>query len=194
MSRSRLRTGLLLVVAVGLVGLGVQVWRSVGKAEKTIAELGVGLLPEVAQRMQFFKRVKVKDGRTVWEITADDAQYFEKENAVVVRQPKVTFSMDDGARRGELTGTEGRLVLVDRELESMVLRGDVVLKLDDLTLNAAEATYDRTRDLITVPGDVKIIGKELDLAAHGMEVDVTPQLVRFQGDVRTVLKDDAERS
>lgn len=194
MSRSRLRTGLLLVVALALVGLGVQVWRSVGKAEKTIAELGVGLLPEVAQRMQFFKRVKVKDGRTVWEITADDAQYFDKENAVVVRAPKVTFSIDDGARKGELTGTEGRLVLVDRELESMVLRGQVVLKLDDMTLEADEATYDRTRDLITVPGDVTIRGTEIDLAARGMEVDVTPQLVRFQGDVRTVLKDDAERS
>lgn len=194
MSRSRLRTGLLLVVTLALVGLGVQVWRSVGKAEKTIAELGVGLLPEVAQRMQFFKRVKVKDGRTVWEITADDAQYFDKENAVVVRAPKVTFSIDDGARKGELTGTEGRLVLVDRELESMVLRGQVVLKLDDMTLEADEATYDRTRDLITVPGDVTIRGTEIDLAARGMEVDVTPQLVRFQGDVRTVLKDDAERS
>jgi LPS export ABC transporter protein LptC len=194
MSRSRLRTGLLLVVAVALVGLGVQVWRSVGRAEKSIAELGAGLLPEVAQRMQFFKRVKVKDGRTVWEITADDAQYFEKENAVVVRQPKVIFSIDDGERHGELTGTEGRLVLVDRELESMVLRGQVVLKLDDMTLEAAEATYDRARDLITVPGEVTIKGEELDVSARGMEVDVTPQLVRFQGDVRTVLKDDAERS
>lgn len=194
MSRSRLRTGLLLVVALAFLGLGVQVWRSVGRAEKSLAELGAGLLPEVAQRMQFFKRVKVKDGRTVWEITADDAQYFEKDNAVVVRKPRVTFSIDDGARTGELTGTEGRLVLVDRELESMVLRGTVVLKLDDMVLNAAEATYDRTRDLITVPGDVTITGRELDLQAHGMEVDVTPQLVRFQSEVRTVLKDDAERS
>ncbi|MCW5889824.1 MAG: LPS export ABC transporter periplasmic protein LptC [bacterium] len=182
------------MVALAFLGLGVQVWRSVGRAEKSIAELGAGLLPDVAQRMQFFKRVKVKDGRTVWEITADDAQYFDKQNAVVVRRPRVTFSIDDGERRGELTGTEGRLVLVDRELESMVLRGSVVLKLDDMVLNADEATYDRTRDLITVPGDVTITGSDLDLTAHGMEVDVTPQLVRFQGDVRTVLKDDAKRS
>ena len=68
--------------------------------EIVVSDTGQGIaadfLPQVAQRIQNFRRVKVKDGRTVWEITADDAQYFDKENAVVVRLPRVTFSMDDG--------------------------------------------------------------------------------------------------
>src|SRR5262249_31587719 len=91
MRRSRLRAGLLVVVAIALAGIGYQVWRNVAeRAPRSLAELGVELLPEVAQHIQTFHRVKVKNGRMVWEIKADDAQYYDKENSVVVRSPEVS--------------------------------------------------------------------------------------------------------
>ena len=54
------------------------------------------LLPQVAQHIRNFRRVKVKDGRTIWEITAADAQYFEHQREIVVQV------MDHGGGGGHL--------------------------------------------------------------------------------------------
>jgi len=42
------------------------------------------VLPNVAQRIQNFHRVKVDNGRKVWEVSAREAQYLENEEVVVV--------------------------------------------------------------------------------------------------------------
>lgn len=197
MRRSRLRAGLLVVVAISLVGIGYQVWRNVAeRAPRSLEELGVQLLPQVAQHIRNFRRVKVKGGRMEWEITASDGQYFEERNEVVVRDPEVSFYEEDGRRRGRLTGAEGRLVLHEqgKEIDSLVLTGDVVVWIDELELRTGEATYDRASDRISAPGAVSITGRELDVHGVGMEVDVEPQRIRLLDQVRTVLRSDAKAS
>jgi len=195
MPRTRLRAALLVVVAAALAGIGWQVSRTVGsRRARTLADLGSDFLPTVAQHIRSFRRVKVEKGRTLWEITARDAQYFDKQNEIVVREPQMTFYLADGQRRAHVSGSEGRLVLAGRELRSLTLRGDVTVKLDDLEVQTGEATYDRARDLITSPGPVRLRGRTLDVSGRGMEVDVTPQHVRLLDEVRTVLRSDAATS
>lgn len=197
MRRSRLRAGLLVVVAISLVGIGYQVWRNVAeRAPRSLEELGVKLLPQVAQHIRNFRRVKVKGGRMEWEITASDGQYYEERNEVVVRDPEVNFYEQDGRRRGRLTGSEGRLVLHEegKEIDSVILTGSVVVWIDDLELRTDEATYDRASDRISAPGPVSIVGREIDVHGVGMEVDVAPQRIRLLDDVRTVLRNDAKVS
>ena len=150
MPRTRLRAALLVVVAAALAGIGWEVSRTVGSRHaRTLADLGSDFLPTVAQHIRSFRRVKVEKGRTLWEITARDAQYFDKQDEIVVREPQMTFYLADGQRRAHVSGSEGRLVLAGRELRSLTLRGDVTVKLDDLEVQTGEATYDRARDLIT---------------------------------------------
>lgn len=197
MRRSRLRAGLLVVVAMALTGIGYRVWRNVAeRTPRSLGELGVELIPEVAQHMQNFHRIKVKNGHTEWEIKADDAQYYQKQNEIVVRVPEVTIYTEQGVQRAWLTGKEAHLGLVDdgREVGSMELRGDVILWLDDLELRTDTATYDRDRDLITAPGAVTITGRTMNVNADGMEVDVTPQHIRLLENVHTLLKPNAAGS
>jgi LPS export ABC transporter protein LptC len=196
MRRSRLRAGLLVVVAIALAGIGYRVWRNViERTPRSLAELGVELLPEVAQHIRNFHRVKVKNGRMEWEIKADDAQYFEKENAIVVKQPELTIYTSTGALQAWLTSDEGRLFLEDqKEVTSVALTGSVVVWLQDMELHTEVATYDKPRDLITAPGAVTITGRDLDVHATGMEVDVTPQRIRLLDAVHTVLRSHAEQS
>jgi LPS export ABC transporter protein LptC len=184
------------VVVAGLAGVGYQVWRNVeARAPRTLEQLGVELLPEVAQHMRNFHRVKVKNGKMEWEIEAADARYFAKEQAVVVRSPKLSLYTKTGALQAWVTGDEGRLVLSGQEeLESVVLTGSVILRLEDIELRTDVASYDRPRDLITAPGPVDIKGRDMDVQAVGMEVDVTPQRLRLLDDVHTVLQSDAARS
>jgi len=197
MRRSRLRAGLLVVVAMALTGIGYRVWRNVAeRTPRSLGELGVELIPEVAQHMQNFHRIKVKNGHMEWEIKADDAQYYQKQNEIVVRVPEVTIYTEEGVQRAWLTGKEAHLGLVDdgKEVGSMELRGDVVLWLDDLELRTETATYDRDRDLITAPGAVIITGRTMNVNADGMEVDVTPQRIRLLENVHTLLKPNAAGS
>jgi LPS export ABC transporter protein LptC len=197
MRRSRLRAGLLVVVAMALTGIGYRVWRNVAeRTPRSLGELGVELIPEVAQHMQNFHRIKVKNGHTEWDIKADDAQYYQKQNEIVVRLPEVTIYTEQGQMRAWLTGKEAHLGLVDegREVGSMEIRGDVILWLDDLELRTGTATYDRDRDLITAPGAVTITGRTMNVNAEGMEVDVTPQRIRLLENVHTLLKPNAEGS
>jgi LPS export ABC transporter protein LptC len=187
---------LLVVVAVALAGIGYQVRRNVlERAPRSLEELGMELLPEVAQHIRNFHRVKVKNGHMEWEITADDAQYFEKESAIVVRKPELSLYTEAGVLQAWVASEEGRLILAGQdELSSVVLTGDVILWLDDIELRTDSASYDRTGDLITAPGAVKITGRDMDVSAQGMKVDVTPQRIHLLDAVHTVLRSDAERS
>ena len=195
MRRTRLRAALLLAVTSALIGIGYLTSRSLlERRPQTWKDLGKDFLPQVAQRIQNFRRVKMENGRTVWEVTAKDAQYFEQDSQIVVVEPRMTFFLEDGRREAHVSGSEGRITLDGRELLSLTLRGTVAVRLDDLELETAEATYDRARDMITSPTLVTIRGKEIELTGRGMEVDVGPQHVRLLDDVHTTIRRDAAAS
>jgi LPS export ABC transporter protein LptC len=192
MRRRGLRAAMLVVVATALAGIAFQVWTSTSATRPDPShELDVELIPDVAQRIRGFKRVKMEDGRPVWEVSAKEAQYFEKQELIVVVEPRVTFYFDDGEQTASLAGKEGRLQLAGRELTNVELRGGVTVLLDDLRMNTNEASYDRARDLIVAANEVTIRGRSLDVRARGMEVEVEPQRMRLLADVHTVLEIDA---
>src|SRR5438477_2709933 len=148
MRRTRLRAALLVVVGAALAGIGYLVSRNVASHRvRTLRDLGTDFLPQVAQRIQNFHRVKVENGRAVWEITAKDAQYFEQDDAIIVVEPRMTFFMKEEGRAAHLSGTEGRITLAGHDVSKLTLRGAVAVRLDDLELDTEEATYDRTQDL-----------------------------------------------
>ena len=195
MRRTRLRAALLIVVGAALGGIGYLVSRNVlARQVRTVEELGRDFLPQVAQRIQNFRRVKVEHGRRVWEITAKDARFFEQDNQIVVMEPRMTFFLKDEGRTAHLTGSEGRITLEGHDVSKLTLRGAVAVRIDDLELETAEATYDRAKDLITSPGDVTIRGRTLDVRGRGMEVQVGPQHVRLLKDVHTTVHRNAQAS
>ncbi len=195
MRRTRLRTALLLVVAAALGGIGYLVSRSVSaRRVDPLREVGRDLRSQVAQRIKNFRRVKIERGHTVWEITAKDAQYYDETHQVVVQEPRMTFFLDDGARTTRVEGAEGHLVLDGQEVQSLTLRGGVRVDFDDLRVDTDEATYVRTRDVITSPSPVTVRGPTLEVTGRGMEIDVGPQQVRLFGDVRTTLRHEGTRS
>ncbi|HLY38744.1 MAG TPA: LPS export ABC transporter periplasmic protein LptC [Candidatus Binatia bacterium] len=192
MRRTRLRAALLVVVSAALAGIGYLVSRNViARRVRGLEALGQDFLPEVAQRIQNFHRVKREHGRTVWEITAREARYFEQDNQIIIVEPRMTFFLKDDGRATHVSGAEGRLTLDGRELQRITLKGNVAVQLDDMELQTDEATYDKTRDLITAPGIVTMQGRALRVQGRGMEVDVGPQHVRLLEDVHTTVEKDA---
>jgi LPS export ABC transporter protein LptC len=195
MGRRGTRALLGIVVLAGLAGIGWKTWRSVQRSRfRQVASAVRELVPDVTQQIRDFRRVKVKDGRLVWSVEAKEARYFEDEDRVRVLAPHVVVYFDDGARRAELSGREGRLDLTNKDLDVLRLDGDVRLHLDDFDLATDHATYERSRDLVVAPGPVTIRGRTLDVAATGMEVELGTRRLRLLADVHTELKVDGAQS
>lgn len=173
-----------LLLATGGWLLARHLW-SQKKAD--LARQALDLLPNVAQRIRDFHRVKVDNGRKVWEVSAKEAQYHEDEEMVVVTEPMVSFFLDDG-RVVALRGNEGKIYLGGRDLQLVELSGGIEVQLGDYGLRAEYASYDRRTDLIVAPGEVEISGDTFDVRGQQMEVTVGSQRLVLSGGVETTLR------
>ncbi|MFN8644497.1 MAG: LPS export ABC transporter periplasmic protein LptC [Candidatus Binatia bacterium] len=185
--RSRLRL-LIGVLLVAILGGGVWLlWRAAAarRAAERAAAL-VDVMPDVSQRIQHFHRVKIENGRKVWEVEAREAQYREVEGEVTVVEPAVALFLADG-REVSLRGARGVVRLEGRELRGVDVEGDITVTLGDYALTTDRATYDRERDLVTAPGRVHIRGSSFEAEGLRMEVEVGAQRLRLAEQVHMTL-------
>jgi LPS export ABC transporter protein LptC len=178
---------IVLLLASGGWLLGRQMWE---QRRDDLAQQALDLLPQVAQRIRDFHRVKVDDGRKVWEVAAREAQYYQEEELVVVKQPLVSFHMKDG-RMISLRGEEGKVMLGERDLRQVEVSGGIEVTLGDYALRADFARYERDPDRIVAPGAVQIRGADFALSGQGMRVDVKEQRLTLDRQVRMTLWPDA---
>jgi len=185
--RSRLRW---LIAAVLVAVLGAGGWmlardaRARREADRSKAALDV--MPDVAQRVQNFRRVKVENGRKVWEISAREAQYREGEGTVSVREPQVALFLEDG-REVSLRGTSGTVFLQGRELDRVEVVGEIAVRFDKYTMSTDQAAYVAERGVVVAPGTVRIQGDGLDIHGTRMEVDVEAQRLTLAEHVQVTL-------
>jgi len=185
--RSRLR----LLVALVLVGaLGAGVWlfarQSATRRHEAATRELIDVLPDVSQRIQNFRRVKVADGRKVWEVSAAEAQYRDGEGLVAVRAPKVAFFLRDG-REVSLGGDRGTVYLDGKELRRIELEGAIDVQLGAYALSTERASYEADRDVVLAPGAVRIRGEGLEVEGERMEVDIETQRLTLGHRVRMTL-------
>ena len=173
--RTRLRW---LVVALLVIVLASGAWLVqrgfVARRRADQARVIPELLPNVAQRIENFHRVKVENGRKVWEVSAREAQYLESEDVVVVDAPVVDVFLKDGRTVG-LRGKGGKVFLKARELQRVELQGDIDVQLDQYTLQTDTASYEADRGVIVAPGAVRIAGANFELHGEQMEINVAAQ-------------------
>lgn len=176
-----------LVVLLLTTGGGLLARHLWNQRKGDLARQALDLLPHVAQRIRDFHRVKVDNGRKVWEVSAKEAQYYDDEEMVVVKEPMVSFFLEDG-RVVALRGKEGKVFLGGRDLQLVELTGDIDVQLGDYALRAQYASYDRRTDAIVAPGKVEINGDTFDVRGEQMEISVGSQRLKLSGGVETTLR------
>lgn len=192
-SRRRVRTliGVLMVVAIGAVG--VQLARSQWAQHLRSLRTGeLDFLPQVSQRIQNFRRVKMEGARKVWEVAAREAQYFEEDKQVVVDDPEVSFFVKDDQGTVSVKGKQGKILLDGREMDRVDLEGNIELRFRDYLVQTDRAFYQRADDTVVSPGSVVVTGDGLSLSGERMTLEMGSQRVRIEGKVRTVLERKAE--
>ena len=192
-ARRRVRTllGVVLIVAVGAVG--VQLARSQWAQHlRSLRTRELDFLPQVAQRIQNFRRVKMEGDRKVWEVAAREAQYFEEDRQIVVDEPVVSFFVKGDQGVVSVKGKQGKILLDGREMDRVDLEGDIELRFRDYLVQTDRAVYQRAEDAVVSPGAVVVTGNGLALSSERMTVEMESQHVRFEGKVRTVLERTVE--
>ncbi|MGH3055590.1 MAG: LPS export ABC transporter periplasmic protein LptC, partial [Gaiellaceae bacterium] len=160
------------LVVVLLLGIGGLVGRSLWQQHgKDVARVGLEFLPGVSQHIQDFHRVKVQDGRKMWDVAAQDAQYREEDQTISIRGAAVQLFLKDGRTLG-LKGDEGTILLDGREIMRVDLSGQIQMTLADYVLRTERATYDHQQRVISSPGAVEISGRALSVRGDSMEVHV----------------------
>jgi LPS export ABC transporter protein LptC len=190
MSREQLRFVLALAVTASLLVVGYAVMSSlrVQKAnDEEIRRLAQDVVPEAQQRMQNFRRAKIRDGRKVWEIAARQARYSQENGEIVVEGPEVSLYPKEGEVIS-LRCQQGKVRLDgDEEVAHLELSGAIEVRLDGFVITTANAVYDSELNTISSAGPVRVSGNGVEVEGEGYAVDVGAKRLTLAANVRTTV-------
>ncbi len=188
-ARRRARWGLGLALIVLLGSVGVQLVRSQWQQHlRGLRSAQLGFLPEAAQRIQNFRRVKMDGDRKAWEVAAREAQYFEDDQQVKVEGPDVSLFLKGDQGVVSVRGDQGKLFLNGRDMDRAELQGAIEVRFKDYVVKTDRAVYERAADTVVAPDAVSITGDGLAVNGKRMTVEMEAQRLHLEGAVETVLK------
>lgn len=188
MRRRRVRAGVGLLILAALLGVGYLVRASlrmqkVNQVDRSSLE---GMLPDAVQWIQNFHRIEIRDGKKAWELEADEAQYLQDQNQVVVRRPRTTLYTKEG-EKVTVSGDQGNVQFQGRDLQKAELHGSVEIRVRGFVIRADDAVYQRDVDRIVAGGPVTIEGEQLRVAGNDMVVFVKESRFELAKPVRVTL-------
>ena len=190
MSRGQLRFLIALMVTTVLLVVGYQLVSTLHmqrQQEKDLAHLVKDIAPETTQRMQNFRRAKIRDNKKVWEIAAQQARYVQDSNEIIVEGPEVSLFVKDGDVIA-LRCHEGRVHLgKDEEVIRMELSGGLEMRVNDLVITTPDAVYESDRGIIFSDGPIHIVGQGVEVEGKGYTVDILEKRLTLNADVRTTI-------
>lgn len=186
MRKSR-RWLLLALVLVILGGIAYKVSEIVGRVQKEIKNnplTALDYLPESALQIKEFHRSKIEDGRKVWELFGDEANYYKDRREAVIKKPRF-FYYD---KEGEVASTKGDQAIVylnEKELERMELKGDIEVSFQGYVLKSEAANYTPAKEQIVLPHRTTVVGDGIAIEGARMEVELEERKIRLIQAVKT---------
>jgi LPS export ABC transporter protein LptC len=189
MQKSR-RYILLAAILLILGGVAYKVSEIVGRLKEEVRENPLAILdqlPESALQIKDFHRAKIENGRKVWELFGEEANYYKDRKEAVVKKPQF-FYYD---KKGEVATTKGDQALVylnDKELERMELKGGIEVNFQGYVLKSEEASYTPAKDQIVLPNRTTVVGDGIAIEGARMEVELEEKKIRLIRSVKTKIE------
>jgi|SRR5688572_3051961 LPS export ABC transporter protein LptC len=182
---------LLVAIVASLAGVGYKVTAEIWANKlRDIRKNPIQLLdqlPESALNIKDFRRAKVENGRTVWELLGEEASYDKDQRQAVIHKPRFLY-YDKNGEVAEASADIAHVYLNEKELEKMQLEGGIEISYSGYLLNSQEATYLPAKEQIMMPQRTTLTGEGLELQGATMEVDLGESKVRLLRDVKTKLE------
>ncbi|HEX7226409.1 MAG TPA: LPS export ABC transporter periplasmic protein LptC [Candidatus Binatia bacterium] len=182
---------LLLAIVASLAGVGYKVTAEIWANKlRDIRENPIQLLdqlPESALSIKDFRRAKVENGRTVWELLGEQASYDKDQRQAVIQKPRFLY-YDKKGDVAEASAEIAHVYLNDKELEKMQLEGSIEISYNGYLLKSQEAIYLPAQEQIVMPQRTTLSSEGLELQGSSMEVDLGGSKVRLLRDVKTKLE------
>jgi LPS export ABC transporter protein LptC len=190
--RSHLRALLLIAVVVGTAMLFLGERHRPRLDELIdISRLSAKSLPHLLQRIRDFRRVVMRDGKKVLEVSASEASYYRDRTAVEIINPRVAF-FSEGDTVASLSGKKGILVMDGDDVASVELSQGVLLELLQFDISAQRMVYARVRRTVVAEGNAEIRSPEVELKGKAMTVDLAGKSLTVEGSVDMTLRRMAE--
>lgn len=183
---------LLAAIVFILGGVGYKISEIVGRVRKEVKAnplTALDYLPEAALQIKDFHRSKIENGRKVWELFGEEANYYKDRKEAVIKKPRF-FYYD---KKGEVAATQGDQALVylnEKELERMELKGGIEVSFQGYVLKSEEANYTPANDQIVLPKRTTVIGEGITLEGARMEVELEEKKIRLIHAVKTKIEPD----
>jgi LPS export ABC transporter protein LptC len=189
MRKKRLLLLVAIIASLGAVGYKVtaEIWANKLRDIRQNPIKLLDQLPDSALNIKDFRRAKVENGRTVWELLGEEASYDKDQRQAVIHKPRFLY-YDKNGEVAEASANIAHVYLNEKELEKMQLEGGIEISYSGYLLNSQEATYLPAKEQIVMPQRTTLTGEGLELQGASMEVDLGESKVRLVRDVKTKLE------
>ena len=189
MRKKRLLLLVAIIASLGAVGYKVtaEIWANKLRDIRQNPIKLLDQLPDSALNIKDFRRAKVENGRTVWELLGEEASYDKDQRQAVIHKPRFLY-YDKNGEVAEASANIAHVYLNEKELEKMRLEGGIEISYSGYLLNSQEATYLPAKEQIVMPQRTTLTGEGLELQGASMEVDLGESKVRLVRDVKTKLE------
>lgn len=168
MSPRRIAKALAGFGAVALVALvAATVYVVHNRSAAPVAATVAGLVPGSLLHAHNFHWTQMKAGELQWVLTARDASYAADKASLILNQPVVTMTAEDG-KQVTVRAAKAVLGLEGSRVKRADLSGGMTIRYGDFVLTTDEATFVPDDDRIEAPGMVTIEGQGLKVTGVGL--------------------------
>ena len=181
---------MLVVVFLALGGIAYKVVETLTQAQQEIMKnplKALDYLPESALHVKDFRRAKVENGRKIWEIMGEEADYFKDQKQAVIKKPRF-FYYDAKGEVAESSGAVARMFLGDKDLQKLQLEGGIQVTYQNYILKSEEAVFFPQEQRILLPKRTTLVGGGFELEGSSMEIELESQKVRLVSNVKTKIE------
>jgi LPS export ABC transporter protein LptC len=188
--RKTRRALLLTVILLSLAAVAYKVSdvvRQMGKVVKKSPIAALDSLPDSALQIKDFHRAKIENGRKVWELFGDEANFLKDKKQALIKRPRFIY-YDKKDEKAETSAETAHIFLNEKELERLELKGGVRVSMNGYVLTSESANYLPAKEQISLPTRTQVVGEGISIEGASMEVEMEEKKIRMVRDVKTKIE------